>query len=152
MSQNYKLTLTDNDNNILFSRIVSDLNLLINIFTTNILPIINRRYYDDNFPSITVTTNKTVCSYSFHSSNNWSRKIQAAEFILNLLPEKLNLSWPDLINDWTLLLFERYPIYQWVFTRVDVVHLEQLEPLFGRSVYFKRNINKLILIIEPIIP
>lgn len=144
----YTLSLTDRSKHISAIRYVSTIENLIHIFNTNIYPLVNKRYYDDDFPSITIYTNKSLYSYFYHGKGKWSRKSQFEYFIIDILPEKKNLSWNDLVDDWIKLLKEKYSLYTFVFEHTDNLHLVQLETLFGRTTHIHHLADEFSILIS----
>lgn len=145
----YELILTDNLKHTSWSLPVLTVNKINQIFNTYIFPIVNKHFYDDDYSSISLTTNKLIYSYMYIGSHQWSLTVQP-EISTTILDKKPSMSWTEILNQWSHLLGKRHFIYRWEFNNIDKLGFEGLETLFGRTMYLPLSTNQLTLIVKSI--
>jgi hypothetical protein len=145
---NYELLLTDNSTHI-SSSITIPLQQIQDIFNIYFAPLVNKRFYDDDYGSIVVITNDTRYVYKYTGSNQWSLTVQP-ELAIITLATRTTLEWDHLVYHWIELLKMRYQYYKWNFSNIDKGQFIVLEQLFKNSMYIPFATNQLSLIIKPL--
>jgi hypothetical protein len=75
-----------------------DTKKFIDVFNVVIYPIINQRYYDDDFPSITLSSNKKLYEYYYIGNNQWLYRETYENALLTNKTDKKILSWSEILS------------------------------------------------------
>jgi hypothetical protein len=138
--------LTDNSKHI-SSSIIIPLDKLKTFFDSHILPLLNTRFYDDDYSSIVLITNNMRYAYKYTGCDQWSLTIEP-EFTPLTLDTQTSLKWDDLVYQWEYLLRFQYKHYKWIFSNIDKAQFTPLELVFGQSMYIPFATNEISLIIK----
>src|SRR5207253_2804799 len=108
----YELILTNKLDHASWTRQFNDLKDIINFINNIIGPIINVRFYDDDYPSIQLHTQKIFFNYYYRGNGIWAQKIVYEDkMTIEDIKPPVNKNWSNILTEWSTLLNNKYPFY-----------------------------------------